>query len=420
MCVMVGVVGAALVAAGAIPLARFYHTPELVPVVMAQGLSLIISSFKTVPLALMRRNLQLKAAAFNDMITLVVLSIVTTVLAIMGFGYWTLVVGSLSSALISTVLAFWRMPHRFAWPKRREISDVAKIGSHIVVQRLTWYFYSQADLFITAKIFGKVGAGMYSFASTAVNSPIQKVTALVPKVTSPSFAANQNNRDQLRRLFLLATEGLSLLTFPAAIGLAAITPVLILVLLKPAWEPMTVPMQILALSAGFRSVSPLIGSLLNTIGHSEVQMKNGLRMALFMPVAFLIGSQWGLAGVAAGWLIALPISQVIQYRITLRLLELPGRTYLSALLPAAASSIIMGIGVVAIDRALGGVRPWARLTIEVASGAAIYAICFLTLFRPRTLKVINGIRQALGQAKAQPKGATRPLDQAAMAEPADG
>src|SRR5438876_9535802 len=51
----------------AIPLGRFFHAPQLPLVVVAMSTTFVITSFKTVPLALLQRDLRFKALAFIDL-----------------------------------------------------------------------------------------------------------------------------------------------------------------------------------------------------------------------------------------------------------------------------------------------------------------------------------------------------------------
>src|SRR5204863_353048 len=86
----------------AIPLGRFFHAPQLPLVVAAMSTTFVITSFKTVPLALLQRELRFKALALIDVGQALVLAISMIGLAVAGFRYWTLVCGGVLGALIST------------------------------------------------------------------------------------------------------------------------------------------------------------------------------------------------------------------------------------------------------------------------------------------------------------------------------
>jgi hypothetical protein len=158
-------------------------------------------------------------------------------------------------------------------------------------------------------------------------------------------------------------------------------------------------MQVLALSIVSRSISPLVPSVLNTIGYSKKVMRNTARLTFLMPAAFFIGSRWGMTGVAMAWLLVHPIGQVFQFRLLSQAIGLRFRAYLKAIGPALVSSAVMGMSVLAADRLLDEAAAWPRLIAEIAIGAMVYPLCLLGLFGTRIRAVISGVRTSM-QPKA--------------------
>src|SRR3989442_10078062 len=83
----------------AISLGRFFHAPQLPLVVVAMSTTFVIASFKTVPLALLQRDMRFKALALIDLSQALVLAISMVGFAIAGFRYWTLVCGGVLQVL---------------------------------------------------------------------------------------------------------------------------------------------------------------------------------------------------------------------------------------------------------------------------------------------------------------------------------
>ncbi|MGE0443067.1 MAG: lipopolysaccharide biosynthesis protein [Gemmatimonadales bacterium] len=397
-----GFLGGLVVVAGAWPVAQFYRTPELVPVLATQGLSLFVSSIRTVPLGLLRRDLQFRAAAANDFWAVASLSVLMIVFALLGFGYWSLVLGGLFSAVVSTVLAYRLRPVRPAWPAVEGVREVVELGGHIVVQRLLWYGYNNADFLVAGRVFGKVATGAYSFGWNLVTGPVSKITALVPKVATPVFAAHQGDPEGLRRFFRLATEGLSLLSFPAAAGLALVSRDLVIGLLGDKWEAAIAPMQALAVLAAVRGVSPIFPPLLNMTGHQRAVTQNGVLSVIVMPLGFILGSRWGLAGIAWAWAVCFPLVTTNLLVRSLRAIEMSGAQYLAVLRPAVVSTAVMIALVLLAQRGMAGVHPVARLVGAIAVGALGYAATLLLVFRSRVDAIVRGLRGALGNRRPEP------------------
>ena len=348
LCVIFGAVAFLVGAAAAVPLARFYDAPALVAVVLVLSTNFIITSFRTVPLALLQRDLRFRTVAINESVQAVVLAIAMVAFAALGYRYWTLVIGGVMSGVLSTGLAYFQRPHRLAWPRLREIGPSVTFGSHIVGGRIGWYVYQNADFLIAGKVLGQAALGAYSLAWTIASIPVEKVSAMVGRVAPGFFSAVQDDYPAVRRYLAQLTAGLALVTMPLAVGMALVAPEFVLVFLKSEWVPAIVPLQLLAVYASYRSIVTLIPHVAINVGLSAFSMRNSLIGAVVMPVAFIVGSRWGTAGIAGAWIVAYPFVTLPLYWAVFRRIEMPLAMYLTALWPAASSTCIMAFAVLGV------------------------------------------------------------------------
>ncbi|HET7585017.1 MAG TPA: lipopolysaccharide biosynthesis protein [Gemmatimonadaceae bacterium] len=391
--VMIGVGATALACAAAWPLAAIYDQPKLVGVVLALSANFFIVSFRDVPLALLQRDLKFRTVAVNEAVQATVLSVAMVALAAAGFRYWTLVFGGLLSGLLSTVLAYVQRPHRLAWPRLRRIREAVTFGSHIVGSRVGWYIYSNADFFIAGKVLGKAALGAYSFGWEIASIPVQKVSAIVGRVTPSIFSAVQEDNAALRRYLTSITGGIALITMPAALGTAVIAREFVLLALGPTWSGAVVPLQLLALYAGFRSITTLLPQLAQATGLSRFGMKNAFFSAVVMPVAFYLGSRWGTAGIAGAWVVAYPFVMLPLYWVVFRRIEMPAWAYVKAVWPAASSAVLMAVGVWVLRHELPIAWPLAvRFALLVLTGAVLYAGCVFVFHREQARAIPSLLR----------------------------
>ena len=104
------------------PLGAFFRSTELPPVVVAMSVTFIIASFRIVPSALLRRELRFRDLAVIDTVGALVLAVAMIAFAWFGFRYWTLVIGGLLSAGLSTIQTLWLQRQRMARPRARPCS----------------------------------------------------------------------------------------------------------------------------------------------------------------------------------------------------------------------------------------------------------------------------------------------------------
>jgi len=394
VCLLFGLASTAVICAAAGPAAVFFATPELQNVILVSSLTLLISGFRTVPSSLLQRELQFRRLSLNETMGAAAQAGSVLILAYLGFGYWSLVLGNLAGGLAGTVALVASRPHRFAIPRDETVRRVTSFGREVTVSRFAWYGMFNADFVVSGRVLGKGPLGSYTFAWTLASLPVEKISLLVTRVSLPFFAAVQHNKAALRRYLLAMTEGLALVTFPAAIGIGLLAGEVVHLALGPRWAPAVLPLRVLAIVAPLRSVATLLPQMATVLGRTRFAMYHAMGAALVMTGSFIIGSRWGTVGVAAAWAIAYPLVLVPLLLMILREIETPVRAYLSVLRPALTASALMTLAVVA-TRAFMSARMGmgARTATAVLVGAVTYGLALWTLDRDRVMATYRFVRR---------------------------
>jgi O-antigen/teichoic acid export membrane protein len=402
LAVVLGLAGLLLSCAVAVPLGRFFHAPQLPLVVVAMSLTFVISSFKTVPLALLQRDLRFKALALIDLSQALVLAVSMVAFAVAGFRYWALVCGGVLAALVSTGAIVWLRHMAFAWPRPASLKHAMTLGSDVVLSRLGWYISSNTDFLVAGRILGKAALGFYNVAWTIASVPVDKIAALVGQVTPAIFSAVQTDPRAMRRYLLRITEGIALITFPAGVGLALVARDFVLVVLGSKWEGTVAPLRLLGAYMAFRSILPLMPQVLQIIRDSRFEMWRMVVAAVVMPTCFyLSGQRWGTVGLAMAWVLVDPFFALALYRRIFSKIGLSAKAYLAALWPALSSSALMAAAVLAVG-AFGASR-WnagPRLAAELGAGVTTYGLACLVLHRDR----LAAFRELVMAARRESEG----------------
>jgi PST family polysaccharide transporter len=257
-----------------------------------------------------------------------------------------------------------------------------------MVSNLSWYGYSNADFLVAGRVLGQAALGAYTLAWSLATIPLEKVTAIVTNVSYAYFSAAQNDSAALRRYLRILTEGVSIVTFPATLGLGLVAGDFVHLVLGAI-----APLEILAFYASFRCIVALLPSILNVAGESRFVMRTTQAALILMPIAFYVGSRWGPAGIAFGWVVAYPVLVVGLYRRTFRRIDMPWRDYLGAIRPALISSLIMVAVVDILKRTLVSSAPLSvRFSLEVLAGGAAYVLTLTVFHRDRFFVFWNFVR----------------------------
>jgi teichuronic acid exporter len=392
---LIGLGSYAVAAAAAVPIARFYRIPRLVPVILVSSLGLIITGAQLVSNGLMMKELRFRALCTFNALTAIVTAIMTVLLAWRGLGYWALIFGGMSGGILRATLVMWSRPHAFAFPHWSSIREPLKFSRNVVVSTMAGDIYESLDNFTAGRVLGPTALGLYGMAWTLANLPMEKVTSMVTMVISSYLSAVKDDLWALRRYIRNLTEGIALLTFPGCVGLGLVAPEFVPVVLGHKWIGMTGPMEVLSIYAGVRSVVALIPKLIVSMGNSRFVMRVDLMALPVLGLAFYTGSHWGITGIAWGWVVAYPIVVFPLYRKAFAAIEMNVVDYLRTLRPAFEGTLVMTIAVESVRHVLPGnwIVP-VRLTLEVLTGIIFYGTFLWFRHRERVLAVVEMIKSA--------------------------
>lgn len=378
------------------PIARFFENSDVGPVIAVLSVTFVTSGFQTLPRALLIRDLRFRQLAMLDGLEALVQTGTTLTLAALGFGYWALVLGTVTSRTVGMIVVLLWRGHRLTWPTPfRTIAAPITVGFHIVAGNIAWYLYGNADLAIIGRRLGTAALGTYTIALTLASIPVERLSAHIAGATPAIFSRVQHDRSAVRRYLLALTEGIALLTFPAAVGLALVAEEFVLVVLGEQWREAIVPLRILALVGMYRSVFLLFGRVLMATGHSKRNMQATLALLAVLPPLFFVASRWGTVGIALVWLTVYPLlSSAFAVKYAFVMFEITWKSYLRVLWPAGSATVVMAAVVLAIG-VLGsdGWPPALALGTKCVVGVVTYAALVWGLHRGRLRAFIAIVRE---------------------------
>ena len=298
-----------LVFLGAAPwIAAFYDEPRLTAIVRVLGFQFVLLAFETLPQSELERDIDFGRRSIVELVAMVAGSLIALILARAGFGVWTLVWGSLATTAIRT--AGLNLAQRsLCWPRfsLEGMKSDLRFGWSATVDRVLRFTFADSDRLIGGKLFGNVLLGYYAVANDLASLPINKLTGLINSIALPAFARAQLTPAGARSYLLTVTRLMSLLAFPFFLGMSSIAPELTALLLGPKWQAAAVPLQLLSLVMPLRMLMNAFQPFLWGVGRPDTSASTFLIGALTMPVAFVVGAQWGPVGLSVAWALVYPL-----------------------------------------------------------------------------------------------------------------
>jgi len=381
--VLRSILTAVIVLALAVPAGRFFAEPRLGNILIALAAGTLVEGFTNIGIVDFRRDF-----AFNKEFQLWLLPRLigiglTLASAFTWRSYWALVIGILASRILRVVFSYHMHPHRprftlRAW--RRLIS----YSTWSWALNLVGLVRDRSDAILIGRMLGPTQVGIYSVGAEVAALPTTELIEPFGRVAFSGFAAARDAEMAPAEAYLRLIAAMSLLTLPAAAGIALVADPLVNLAFGTLWASAVPLIQILAL-AGVPMVFGVIGATLFAVHALLPQIFSIGLGSVLLRVALLIVfiDRFGLYGAAIAAAIAICVEQSLYVALTMRqialkLAELVNVTWRVLLATAAMAAVLLRTG---LTEHAAGASPAAlthQLALGVAVGAAVYATVLLT------------------------------------------
>lgn len=264
---VVSIAGAVVIAALSPLIANLLGEPEMAGVLAALSLTLIFGAPAWFYDALFQRELEFRKRFLAMTVQNLVYAPVALLLAVLGAGVWSLVVGYIAGVIASAAAFLWLASHliRPGFELERARAAIAT-GAGFMVQGGVAFIRQNVDYLAVGRVLGTVPLGFYSLAYRLTEVPYLGIADPVAKVTFPGFARMRARGEDVSGSFLTVLRLVALVTCPIGVILSGVADPFVEAVLGDKWLPMIGPLTVLGLWAALRSITGTTGWLLNSLG----------------------------------------------------------------------------------------------------------------------------------------------------------
>ena len=381
---------------GAPVAAAYYGQPIVADLLRVQALMFLATPFIALPEVMMSRALDFRRQAFVNLFAALAGASTALACALAGYGVWTLVYAPIAlfwtRAIGLTVVA-----RLLVWPSFdfRGCGQIIGFGSAVLFSQLFWLVQSQSDIFIAGARFEPHALGLYAEALFLAQIFMAKFVPPLNEVAFPAYARIKHDKAAVRWSFLKTVRLVMLVAAPFYCGLAVTAAPMVETVFGTKWLGMVPYIQIIALALMLMTVQILFAPLTNALGKPSLSMFSALSGAITFPIAFLIGAEWGLIGMAWAWLIAAPLLLLVTALLSAPLIGVTLWDVGRAMLPGLAPALVMAVGVGLTAQAMVpiGLAAPILLVALVALGVMLYGGLLWLLEREAIAEVLRLIRR---------------------------
>lgn len=291
---------AALVAAGASLVARFFDEPRAADVVRVTSLVLVLDAFVNIAAVMFQKRLDFRRQALYLGGGEIVEFAVTVALAFALRNVWALVIGWVFGAAARVVFSYVaepRMPRLCI--DRAVLGELIGYGKWLTASSILGYVLLSGDKLVVGRFMGTDALGFYQIAFTVSNLPATAISHVIASVMFPAYAALRHDPVRLGRLYLRSLRITSLLSVPIAVLIAVLADVFVPVLLGEKWLPAVPLIQLLAVFGLLRSLGATTGAVFLAIGRPDIRTRIQIVQVVILAGAMIPLARYaGITGVA--------------------------------------------------------------------------------------------------------------------------
>jgi len=385
-------------------IATLYGDDRLVLLTQVLAATFVLNGLATQFRADLNRNFHFKALAGSEIGAQVGGLTIGIVMALNGFGYWALAGQQISQGIL-TIIILVPITNWFpgGFHRKTPMRHLIAFGSNLAGTQLLGYASRNTDTIVIGATLGAGPLGLYNRAFQLLLLPLNQINGPSTRVALPVLARLQDDPAKYDRFILLGqTIMLHAVTIVLAFSCAQALPI-ISIALGSNWLGSAPIFQILAIAGFFEAAAYATYWVFLSKGVTKQNLYFALCTRPLLVAFVLLGSFWGVYGVAAGYSFGVALIWPIGLWWISRVTDAPARAMFFAGVRA-----ILGYGF-ATGASWAAVQ-WIPIELPLArvalGGAALLAaIAIVMLVWPRFRRDVRSITQArsfLRSAKASP------------------
>ena len=280
-------------------LSDFYGNPAIMPVIIVMSLSLFIQPIAFSSSVMLVRKLEFSKIAMAAIVSSAGTTVVSISLAFLNFSYWCIVLGSLSGTVLS-VFAMRYFERTRLRPRidKKLMRELLGFGAHLLINGLMVFVIFSVDQLVVGKVLGLTTLGVYYISVKFGRVLGQQISGTVNAVLFPTMARIKDSMERLKLGYVQSLRMIAIVVAPLSLGLSALSPLFVNVLLGDRWNAAAVPMAIIAFQGLLFALITPAANVLISIGKPKYMSIEATSVATALVVAiYPVTTIFGINGV---------------------------------------------------------------------------------------------------------------------------
>ena len=287
--------------------ASFYNEPLLLVIIPVLSVSLILRNLQVVHIVNITREMEFKKIVLPRNIARVIASSIAVVMAITGFGVWSLVFQSVVTDFLLVFIYGYVNPWK---PKRRfsktSFRNIFNFGVYTTGTNIFNYLTNNLDYLLIGKLLGAHPLGIYTLGYNVTYVVRGQIMSVINSVFYPVYGKLQDDLETTKRYYFRVIKYNCIVSYPLMVGIILLAKPLVEYGLGEKWSEAVLPMQIMAAAGLIHLLTSSNTVLMRGLGKPNLEFAFSIIKTLCVNVPLItVGIiYYGIVGAASGLFVA--------------------------------------------------------------------------------------------------------------------
>lgn len=379
-------------------IANLVGNPGLGVVIVVAGASLPLTSFSSIQIAIYRRNLDYKTLSYIRILGVIIPFIITIPLALSGYSYWALIIGTicgnLMNAILLTIRSEWKPKLYYNF---KVLKKMLSFSIWSLAESISIWGTSYIGTFIVGSILSSYYLGLYKTTMNTVNGIFAIITASTTTLLFSSLSRLQDDDSEYKLVFLKFIKLVAMIVLPIGIGLFVYRDLVTAILLGEQWKEANVFVGIWGLMS---CITIVLGQYCSEVYRSKGKPKLSflaqiLHLIVLIPT-IIISSKYGFETLIYARSLVKIQQILVNWIIMYFAFYISPLMIIKNVLPSLSASILMGFLAIVL-KSLSKSYLWDLVSIGICIIFYFSILINIRSTKSELIKILNNLNLPMGK-----------------------
>jgi len=363
-------------------ISKAYNDESLTTIIILLSLTVFLAALGSQHRIIQQKELRFKYIAIIEILSSILTLFVAVILAVNGYGAYSLVYSTLSGVAFSNLLflliGLKKDKNIYFHFNIRDTYSFIRIGVYSIGSNVLDYFSREIDIIFISASFGKEILGLYTLCKKIVQMLYGVINPIMTRILTPLFAKIQSDNNHIKEVYLKLVETLSIINFPIFFLVSIFSKTILNTLYGEQYISGAFILSILSLYYGILSISNPVGSLQLALGRTDIGFYWTTYRIITTLIVVYIASFFNIETLVVLFLFTAILNTVVMWRFQIFLMiKMSIKEFLSVLLKPLVIVVIISVPFYFLF--------WSRVSILYTLIGAITCLLIYVIFIIRFL-----------------------------------